>query len=441
MSNSKPQAGAAPRRPNILFLYPDQWRYDWVEWNPALPVRTPNVARLARQGARFDRAVTPSPVCAPARACLASGKDYDRCRTPSNNVSYPLDQTTIYTLLRDAGSRVLGCGKFDLDKPILEWGLDGKRLIHEWGFSDGIDNEGKMDAIQAWRRFGGPTGPYMALLKERGFAEIHVEDMTGRKERGTDPTPLPEELYCDNWLAENGLRLLRETPPGQPWFLQVNFTGPHLPFDVTRRMRALWEGVDFPPANHPPEGLTAQEINRQRQNYSAMTENIDRLAGLFLDEVERRGELDNTLIVFSSDHGEMLGDHGRYGKSRPHHPSTGVPLVASGPGVAQGLVHADPATILDLAATFLDYAGVDIPPEMDSRSLRPLLEGREERGRSWVRSGLNGWRMVYDGRHKLIRGLGEGLTLFDLQEDPLENRDMAAERPEIVRRMQEWLDS
>jgi len=437
MSNSKPQAGAAPRRPNILFLYPDQWRYDWVEWNPALPVRTPNVARLARQGARFDRAVTPSPVCAPARACLASGKEYDRCRTPSNNVSYPLDQTTIYTLLRDAGYRVLGCGKFDLDKPILEWGLDGKRLIHEWGFSDGIDNEGKMDAIQAWRRFGGPTGPYMALLKERGFAEIHVEDMTGRKERGTDPTPLPEELYCDNWLAENGLRLLRETPPGQPWFLQVNFTGPHLPFDVTRRMRALWEGVDFPPANHPPEGLTAQEINRQRQNYSAMTENIDRLAGLFLDEVERRGELDNTLIVFSSDHGEMLGDHGLlYKGCRFFEGLTHVPLIVSWPGrFRAGLRSEALVELVDLAPTLLEAAGLPAPPTMQGKSLLPILEGRADPGfhKPHVVSEYNDalgmaqgrapgsksdhshGSMVFDGRYKTCVYHGHGVgEIYDL---------------------------
>ncbi len=129
-------------RPNILFFYPDTLRYDWIESRGAMPIRTPNLKRLADEGVDFAKAVTPSPLCAPARACLAAGMEYDRCRVPTNGENYPLDQTTVYTLLRESGYHVLGCGKFDLHKPELDWGLDGKRLIEEWGFSDGVDNVG-----------------------------------------------------------------------------------------------------------------------------------------------------------------------------------------------------------------------------------------------------------------------------------------------------------
>jgi arylsulfatase A-like enzyme len=119
---------AATRPPNILFLFPDQLRYDFVEPAAGIPVRTPNVKRLAANGVRFTRAVTPAPLCAPARACLASGLEYYRCRVPSNAQNYPLDQPTVYQLLRGAGYHVMGCGKFDLHKPELDWGLDGKRM-------------------------------------------------------------------------------------------------------------------------------------------------------------------------------------------------------------------------------------------------------------------------------------------------------------------------
>ena len=107
---------AAPRRPNILLLFPDQWRFDWTGFTAGLPVRTPPLEALAKRGARFTRAVSAAPVCAPARACLAAGKEYTRARVPNNGFDYPLDQTTFYQLLGRAGYHVMGCGKFDLHK-------------------------------------------------------------------------------------------------------------------------------------------------------------------------------------------------------------------------------------------------------------------------------------------------------------------------------------
>ena len=139
-------------RPNILLFFPDQFRYDWVTGNSNnIPVHTPNLSRLAGEGAWFRQAIVPSPLCAPSRACLASGREYERCGVPSNAVDYPLTLTTLYSLLRDRGYYVAGCGKFDLHKATEEWGLDGKRLLKRWGFSDGIDNAGKMDAVGSRR--------------------------------------------------------------------------------------------------------------------------------------------------------------------------------------------------------------------------------------------------------------------------------------------------
>ena len=155
-----------------------------------------------------------------------------------------------------------------------------------------------------------------------------------------------------------------------------------------------------------------------------MVENIDRCVGLYLDLLEERGEMDNTLIVFSSDHGEMLGDHNAWGKGKPLHPSASVPLVISGPGVQQGITLDLPTTNLDLTATFLDYAGTDTPEDMDSRSLRNLLEGTTSTHRDIVLSGLGNWRMAYDGRYKYVEGFGDTPLLFNLDTDPLENNNI-----------------
>jgi arylsulfatase A-like enzyme len=449
-------AGAQPPgsgRPNILFLFPDQHRFDWTGESPRIPVRTPNLDALARRGVRFSNAVAPSPVCAASRACLASGKEYDRCGVPGNGADYPLDQPTFYSMLRDAGYHVTGCGKFDLHKKTRDWGVDGKRLLTEWGFSDGIDNAGKRDAVQSGAVT--PKDPYMAFLHQRNLASVHVEDFRRRKNyAATFPTPLPEDAYCDNWIASNGLELIRRAPPQKPWFLQVNFTGPHEPMDITKRMDEMCRGIRFPLPNRNMQ-FTGDTHLAIRQNYAAMIENIDRWVAIYVDELKRRGELDNTLIVYSSDHGEMLGDHNRWGKTVPYQPSIGVPLIVAGPGVKRGLVNQGPASIVDLTATFLDYAGLPASPAMDSRSLRSVLQGKTRLNRGVVLSGLGAWRLAFDGRFKLVRGFDPAgaqgrvspetaarspLLLFDLAKDPRENRNIASEAPEVVTRLSQHVN-
>ena len=457
-------------RPNFLFFLPDQHRPDWVPWQTAgtagtqsapeareLPLRMPHLATIAARGVRFSRALCPSPLCAPSRACLASGREYDRCGVLNNHFDYPLEQPTYYQSLRDAGYRVAGVGKFDLHKATMDWGLDGSRLLREWGFTDGIDNEGKMDAIASYagnagaRRVGGqagtvaPRGPYMAFLEQRGLAETHMADFqTRRGSHGhhlTHPTPLPDDAYCDNWIAANGLRFLEEFPPGQPWHLVVNFNGPHSPMDVTEAMRERWLDARFPlPSGAGFLDAEAQEThNAVRQNYAAMLENIDAQIGMFLDVLHRRGELERTVIIYSSDHGEMLGDHDRWGKSTYFQPAVGVPLVVAGPGVRPGVMSDALVSMHDLTATFLDYANLPALPGMDSRSLVPVLTGASETHRPYVRSGLDSWRLVFDGRQKLVQDApssGESRTLlFDLIEDPSETRDLAGERPGEIARL------
>jgi arylsulfatase A-like enzyme len=435
---------AQPRRPlNILLLFPDQWRPDWM---PSLgPVRTPNLEKLAARGVRFSNALTPAPLCAPARACLASGKEYSRCGVASNGVDYPLEQTTFYTLLQRAGYHTMACGKVDLHKKSHIWGLDGKTRTREWGFSDAIDNAGKGDAIASGAE--SPKDPYMAMLHARSLAKAHVDDFRRRSKEGyaaTWNTPLPDDAYCDNWIGRNALSLLSAAPKDKPWFLQVNFTGPHNPMDITARMEPPVRGRPMPAPQHCSLYDTATH-QRIRQNYSAMCDNIDRLCG----DILARVDLDNTLVVFSSDHGEMLGDHNKWGKTYPYQASAGVPLLIAGPGIRPAK-HEGPATILDLGATFLDYAGASVPQDMDSRSLRPLLEGKSKTHRPAARSGLGSWRLAFDGRWKLITGFDPAAgknaaagsappVLFDLRNDPSEHENLAASAPRELERLKQWL--
>ena len=449
------EESASKPPPNILLVVPDQLRYDWTGLNPEIPVRTPHLNALAARGMNFENCCCASPLCAPSRACLAGGVEYDRCGVPDNSRNYPLEQTTYYSLLHLAGYHVMGCGKFDLHKPEPSWGVDGQHLLSEWGFSAGIDSAGKWDAIR-WG-MDQPCDPYTAHLHASGRAETHAKDFGRRREIGTFaatfPTPLPEESYCDNWIAAHGLRLLGDAPVGQPWHLVVNFAGPHEPVDVTKRMDSLYRHVDFSQPNRSTE-FTPEKHVEIRRNYAAMIENIDTWLGRFLEAVEARGELDNTLVVFSSDHGEMLGDHNLWMKRLPQQASVGIPLVIAGPGVQQGSSTRALVSLVDLAATFLDYAGVPVPGSMDSRSLQPVLGGSSDSHREFLLSGLNPWRCITDGRLKLIRGYSGGRLrggnnlpvypagdsaaepmLFDIREDPFENNDLASRSPGDVARL------
>ncbi len=153
-------------------------------------------------------------------------------------------------------------------------------------------------------------------------------------------------------------------------------------------MRSRWKDVEIPPPvdNDEPD---SEVIAARRQNYAAMIENIDGHVGRMIDLVRQRGEFDNTVIVYSSDHGEMLGDHGRWAKSVWYTPSSGVPLIVSGPGIQSGVCSDALVSLHDLAATFLDYAQAAPLPDADTRTLRGHLEGHSERHRDFVISGLN----------------------------------------------------
>jgi choline-sulfatase len=424
-------------RPNVLFLFTDQQRPDFLGSNDDVPVETPNIDALADRGVRFDDAVCPSPVCNPSRACIASGMEYDRCGVLGNDVDYPPCASTVYGRLRDeAGYHVMGCGKFDLQSD-FPCGLSGKHELDAYGFSDGRYNPALNNTV---RRFesdvnGEPRDPYTQYLAEEGLLDAHVEDYRRRREEGmwtaTFPTPLPQESYYDDWITRNGLSLLDSAPDDRPWFLEVSFQNPHHPWDITEEMHGWYRDPDvtFPEPVESDLDVDAETHQEVRRNYAAMVTHLDQCVGRFLDRLEQRGELEDTLVVFTSDHGEMLGDHGLWQKLAPHHNSVGVPLVVAGPGVADQAPRREPTTILDLHATFLEYAGVD-PGDVDSRSLRPALEGGDG-PRDVVYSGLSSWRMAYDGTHKLIKGYDPACRVRDSYEP------MRAAPENVERRLRE----
>ena len=466
-------------RPNFLFFFPDQHRFDWVQWNEEVPVPTPNLAALRDRGVSFGNAIVDSPVCGPSRACLASGSVYSRCGVTSNRDNFPTDRRSYYKALRDSGYHVMGCGKLDLHKGDYSWGLDGRGSMDAWGFSDMIDNGGKGGGAAAYRMDPvGAKDPYYACLDslEPPLGAAWAEDLrrlgevkwnqfywqeTGETLRGllererwwgeTDPVSLPDEAYCDNWIARNGLELLGRAPEDRPWHLVLNFVGPHPPMDITRSMEGRFRGPDrvidgFAQPRGYDGPLPAEQHVRIRQNYAAMIENIDRWLGVFVEALKERGEFENTVIVYSSDHGEMLGDGGLWGKSFPLQASVGVPLCVAGPGIRQGLDSEAMVSLIDLTATFMDYGEAGELDFQDGRSLRPLLENATDEHRGYSKASLTYrqrlWEFVQNERYKLVNGFGaEEMQLFDREADPDERRNIAETKPAVVAELSRLMET
>jgi arylsulfatase A-like enzyme len=431
------------RRPNILLLFPDQWRADWIGCaGSGIPVRTPQVDALAGRGTRFIHCRVTSPLCAPSRAGLSLGLRYHRAGVADNRVSTDAQRPTVWRLLRDGGYRVATCGKNDIHKADGPWTVDGFSPALAWlGFTDAIEHAGKWDSLGKSRR--GDPELYWQYLERHGWLDRYREDMGARRTRpiSTAPSVLPREHYTDDLCGRNALALLARMPADQPWCLWVNFPGPHEPFDPPRELQRRTDAVDFPP---PVAAAPAEDHQGIRRNYAAMISGIDDWVGHLIAAVAERGESERTVVIFCSDHGDQLGDHGLFGKQVPYDGSLRVPLLVAGPGVAAGGVSEALVELIDLAATCLDLGGVEAPSGWDARSIAPALRRPGETLRALQVAQLaNGvpdqhhdWLAVTDGRWKQVAWRDGDRRLFDLGSDPGETVDRMRDAPSEAARFE-----
>lgn len=425
---------------NILLLYPDQMRADFLGVAGRMPVRTPHLDGLARRGTRYTNCRSNSPLCIPMRACLTLGVRYARSGCPDNSCELDPSRRNIFHQLREAGYHVLSSGKSDIHGHKRFYDNSGwHERMGELGFTDAIDQRGKLNSA---RPPFDKAGPYVEYLRRTGRMQAHADDYAQRiscepRHGDTWPTSLPREDYTDDFCGRSTLELLDRTPVGEPWALWVNFPGPHDPWDPPRELQARSDGVDFP---GPVCNDSLHDHQQIRRNYAAMISGIDDWVGRIVDKITQRGELDDTLILFSSDHGEMLGDHNRWLKSHWREASVRVPLIVAGPGVASDVVDDRLVEGIDIGATMLEAAGIAPAPDADARSI--LGEPRP-----WQHSALkvdsepeHCWEMICDGLWKYV-WTPDAELLFDLTEDPDETTDVAAHNLERVREMRAHMRS
>ncbi|MEM7031147.1 MAG: sulfatase-like hydrolase/transferase [Chloroflexota bacterium] len=439
-------------RPNVLFIMSDQHRYDYLGCAGADFIDTPNIDHLASNGMHFTQCTTNSPVCAPARIGLASGLQPWRIGALNNQSFLPRSTTTFYQRLRDYDYRVGCVGKLDLAKPDHYNGRYGDRpSAYRFGFTHPHEAEGKMHAGQHPE----PIGPYTHFLHDRGLLTTFHEDYMRRRDIGwmrdfTD-SALPTDAFEDAYIGQHAVDFIDWVPDDFPWFYYVSFVGPHDPFDPPTeyadryRTRPMPEPIADDLRSKPRRiqnrfvDMSAEETTNARRQYCAAMELNDFYIGKMVEALERRGQLENTYIIYTSDHGEMLGDHGLYQKHVAYEASMRVPLVIAGPDIAKGQTSDALVELIDLNATVCDLAGLPDQENIDAQSLRPVLENQTSDHRTETLTVETGYAGLRTPQYKYIDTTNDMVELYDLDNDPYELNNIAEAQPEITQKFEKRL--
>jgi len=424
---------------------PDQLRHDFLSGYGAAFIQTPHIDSIGEQGVRYNNAYSGSPLCVPARTTLLTGMNAIRTGVLDNLHGLRLDyrQAGIRTwpeLLSDSGYTTAGIGKMHFYPWDARHGFD-RRVICE-------------DKLWAHIR-----DDYYYYLKEHGLRKLPWMEYGGYAEKfGSATTDVPWEHSWDRFTGKEACRFIEEYNEDQPFAMMVGFPGPHDPYDPADDFSVKYDPDDMPSpipaAEGDPTGLMARRIREYREvgmdltkftedhakinraRYAGLVKQIDHEVGAILDTLRRRGLLDNTVVIFSSDHGDLLGDHGMPGKGMFFEGSSHIPLLVRMPGAGEVAVCNDLVEFRDIAATMLRLGGCELPAYMDAQPIPGLgLDDTPPRDRIFGMLS-KGW-MAFDGRWKLCRYAdADTVLLHDLANDPHERRNAAddpANREQIQR--------
>lgn len=451
-------AAAAPgsKRPNILFIMCDQLRFDCLGANGNPIVKTPNIDRLAARSANFTNAFVQAPVCVPSRISYLTGR-YPHChRNRVNYTPYTGTAPKIQKILQRNGYRTGSVGKLHFYPPTAEH-------ARETGFDevlldDGVRSTDPYSDYVKWRKRNDPNAGayYQQTVSNPGPGENPYRSVIGK------------EYTPTAWTGMESRRMLRRFAAGDaPFFLFSSFFKPHSPHTVPAPYDSMYSDVEIPLPRQvdleyihglpkPVQEMILRfkpryETDREplqwiyRSYYAGVSMLDDEIGGI-LDELERSGKADNTVIVFCSDHGDQLLEHGLFGKNVFFESSVRVPLMISWPGAVKPGEFDQLTESVDLFPSILDFCGLEIPETSQGRSLTPLIaaDGEDyserkilfaenvmpevithgETGYFFVPGkGVGGVRhpdakMARTRRWKLNYYPGNGGELYDLEQDP-----------------------
>ena len=453
--------------PNILWYCTDQQRYDTINALGNKYINTPNINKFMKNGFAFKNAYVQSPICTPSRASFLTGRYPASTHAHRNGAEHFPDHEVLVTkILKDAGYDCGLIGKLHLAS--AEGGVEKRTDDGYDTFYYSHDSTSKLEP---------ETNDYKRWI---------IEEKKQNLKKLFEPVNnfccdgVPEEFHQTTWCTEMAIKFINKKRKG-PWMLSINPFDPHPPFDPPKEYRKRYNPEDIPgplfklndierqkkfqevcqqavnavnpegknsppppegmyknPGNWPPDSFNGKVV---KAHYYAMIELLDKHFGRLINYLDEINQLNNTLIIFHSDHGEMLGDHGLiYKGSRFFEGLVHVPLIFSWPGkIKSDIVSSALVELVDLAPTILDVAGIDIPYYMQGKSLyKKMCSGKDiDFHKPVVVSEFNDSlgsprivrdthaTMTFDGRYKTIiyHGLGFG-EIYDLKKDPGEFNDL-----------------
>ena len=442
-------------QPNILLITCDQLRADCLGCYGNSIIRTPNIDRIADQGTRFEHMHVASPVCAPNRGSIATGRWPSVHGLRANGYKLPESELTLMECLRRAGYATFGAGKMHF-APQWEYGLDEAELLlkeggseqravnpqpRPWefpffGFEDGMFSEDNR------------VGPYADYVRAHGLDPWADPHSFTYPQHSTTQSAWPESHHQTTWVADRSLEFLEKTTPDRPFFLWTSFVHPHHPFNPPAPFDTMYdpdllpdpiwdadESVHWPVSliskyeatagGHEAIGmsnLTNADFRRVKAYYYGMISLIDKQVGRLLDMLERRHMAESTIVVFTSDHGELLGDHHLLFKGSHFDCVTRVPFILSGSG-RTGNTCPTLCQSPDIMPTLLDMAGLVAPDTVQGRSLRPAMENPvdDRHEEAFIEDVGCGMYTVLDREARLTwHGPGKRGELYAFDTDPNE---------------------
>lgn len=453
----------ADKRPNIIFIITDQQRFDTIAALGYDYMDTPVLDRLVNEGVTFQQCHVTAASCAPARASLFKGYYPHTTGILKNADQW---RRSWIELLNDAGYHCTNIGK-----------------MHSWPFETplGFDERYVVENKDRYLEGRYYFDEWDKALRFRGLVKQQREQyrkLPDYSERlGAFEWNLPEDTHPDNFVGDMAIWWLDTYPQTEPLFLQIGFPGPHPPYDPVPRYAEPYLAKDLPLLEVTQEELDKQpppfkelrehncEIDhdsvvlqmnpsqearhRQRAYYLANVTMIDEKVGQILQALDRNGYLDNSVVIFTSDHGDCLTDHGHSQKWTMYEHITRVPLIVWSPGrYPQGVRLDGLCQQMDIGPAILEMAGVEPPPTLEAVSILPAIEGQPWQGRPYVfaeqakdgiLTGAEFMTMVRNDRWKIVHFLEQEYgQLFNLADDPNELNDLW-DSPEHQDRKQEML--
>lgn len=432
---------------NIVFILPDQLRADFLSCYGADFIKTPNIDSICEGGVRFERCVSPHPLCIPARAAMMTGLNSIRNGVMFNDSWLRPDhrQCGIDTWpqkLADAGYHTEAIGKMH---------------FYPWDASEGFSHR----VIAEDKRFTYIQDDYSEYLQSKGLKRLHGIEQPGYVENKGASQGYDFEDQIDYWVGEKACEFIDNYDKNKPFALMVGFPGPHCPYDPPKGFADEFDEDDMPasiPAtddsrvfnNFFVEGFKmewcqldysefSEECKRKlRTHYCALIKIIDDQVGNIISSLEKSDMLKDTIIIFASDHGDLLGDYSLMGKHYFYETSIRVPLMIKHPNWDNSVSVDSIVSLTDITSTLLSFANINTASSSDSKPLCDA-KGNVTSGREYVFGSSDLGFMIADDQWKLCRYRNGSTHLYNLKQDPAEQNNLALD-PACIKE-KERLDS